>query len=64
MNVQVKEPIELSESAGTSILEGLMNMGHQVKSVPSVAGAAHNAEILKWEGTVRAGGNTWAAGIG
>ena len=64
MHVQTKEPVQLTESVGDSILDGLVGMGHEVQPVPNVAGAAHNAEILKREGTVRAGGNTWAVGVG
>ncbi len=64
MHVQAKEPVEISESVGVSILDKLVAMGHEVKPVRRVGGAVHCAEILKNEGTVRAGGETWAVGVG
>ena len=64
MHVEAEEPVTISESAGASILDNLVAMGHKVQPVRGVAGAAHGAEILKGEGMVRAGGNTWAAGVG
>ena len=64
MHVQTEEPVRISKSVGASILDGLTAMGHEVEPVSGVAGAAHNVEILKREGKVRAGGNTWAAGVG
>jgi len=64
MHVELKEPVHISESVGASILDSLVATGHEVEPAWGVAGAAHNAEVLKREGRVRAGGNTWAAGVG
>lgn len=62
MHVGIREPIQLTESADEAVFKGLRAMGHTVEA-RGVAGSAHCAEFLKKEGTVRAGGNTWAAGI-
>jgi gamma-glutamyltranspeptidase len=64
LHLIAKEPAVVSESVEASIVEGLKGMGHEVRPERSVAGAAHCAEVLKGEGRVRAGGNTWAAGVG
>ena len=64
MHIQVKEPLEISESVGKSILDGLTEMGHEIKPVKRIGGTVHCAEILKNRGMVRAGGETWAAGVG
>ena len=61
MHVGIREPLQLTESAGESIFEGLRKLGHTVEA-RGVAGSAHCAELLKREGKVRAGGNAWAAG--
>jgi len=66
-----REPLEFlkfdfTESAAQSILDQLTAMGHQVvrkQELVEGAGAAHCAEILRQSRTVRAAGDTWAAGI-
>ncbi|HKS75066.1 MAG TPA: gamma-glutamyltransferase [Terriglobales bacterium] len=66
-----REPLEFlkfdfTESAAQSILDRLTAMGHQVvrkQEVVEGAGAAHCAEILGKTRTVRAAGDTWAAGM-
>jgi gamma-glutamyltranspeptidase/glutathione hydrolase len=63
MHVEMAEPLNVQETAGQRIIEGLRAMGHEINVVKSIAGAAHIAEFLKNERTVRAGGNTWAAGV-
>ncbi|NOZ24049.1 MAG: hypothetical protein GXP25_23470 [Planctomycetes bacterium] len=57
------EPMEIQETAPDGIADGLRAMGHEVNVVKSIAGGAHIAEFLKSERKVRAGGNTWAAGV-
>ena len=63
MHVQMEEPIMVTRSLDDAIQDGLLEMGHELNVVGGVAGGAHCAEYLKPEGTVRAGGNTWAAGV-
>ncbi len=63
MHVQTDEPLMVTSSAGKTVLDGLREMGHEVEVVGSIGGAMHCAEVLKDEGKVRAGGNTWAAGV-
>ena len=63
MHVQMEEPIMVTRSLDEAIQDGLLDMGHELNVVGGVAGGAHCAEYLKPEGTVRAGGNTWAAGV-
>ena len=63
MHVQTHEPVMVTNTVEASIVEGLREMGHRVNQVAGVAGAAHCAEVLKENGTVRAGGGTWAAGV-
>jgi len=61
--VGAAEPIEIQDTAGEDITAGLREMGHEVNIVKAVAGGAHIAEVLTKESKVRAGGNTWAAGV-
>lgn len=63
MHVQVEEPVMVTASLDPAIQDGLREMGHELDVVAGVAGGAHCAEYLKAEGKVRAGGNTWAAGV-
>ena len=63
LHVGTHEPVELMESVGSPIFEGLGEIGHTVRKVRSVANAAHCAEVLREEALIRAGGNGWAAGV-
>ena len=63
LHVLTHEPVEMTESVGAETIEAMRAMGHNVKAVKAVAGGAHIAEVLKDEKKVRAGGNTWAAGV-
>lgn len=63
MHVQVKEPVEISASVGKALVDRLIKIGHEVKPVNRIGGTAHGAEILTGENLVRAGGETWAAGV-
>lgn len=63
LHVESQEPVELAPSVESSIVEGLRALGHDVRVVSDVGFAAHSAEYLKDSGQVRAGGNTWAAGV-
>ena len=45
------------------IRHALAAEGYRIEVPSEVAGAAHGAEILHGTGEIRAGGNTWAAGI-
>jgi gamma-glutamyltranspeptidase/glutathione hydrolase len=63
MHVQMEEPLMVTRSLAESIRDGLLEMGHELDVVGGVAGGAHCAEFLKSAGKVRAGGNTWAAGV-
>jgi gamma-glutamyltranspeptidase/glutathione hydrolase len=57
------EPLEISKDFDPAIREALAALGHRIEIPAEVAGAAHGAEILRHTGMLRAGGNTWAAGI-
>ena len=63
MHVVTEEPLELQEGVPPEIVNGLEQMGHRVEVVGRIGGAAHGAEFFAAEGRVRAGGNTWAAGV-
>lgn len=63
LHVEHAEPVKITESAGEEVAEGLRRMGHEVETIGKIAGAAHCAEFLKDARMVRAGGNTWAAGV-
>ena len=63
LHVGAHEPLELMESVGSPILDGIGEIGHTVRKVRAVAGAAHCAEVLRGKALVRAGGNGWAAGV-
>ena len=62
MHVTAEEPLEVLEGMEPEIVEGLEEMGHTLEVIGRLGGGAHGAEFLKEEKTVRAGGNTWAAG--
>jgi len=63
MHVQTNEPVSVTHSLSPEIKEELIAMGHEVTSVDGLGGGIHCAEYLKSDGTVRAGGNTWSAGV-
>ncbi len=63
LHLVAEEPLEVLESLDERIVGGLEEMGHDVKVVGGVGGGSQNAEFLKEEGKVRAGGNGWAAGV-
>jgi len=63
MHVLAHEPVEVSGAVPREIVSALRGIGHNVEERKSVAGAAHCAEYLRSDGEVRAGGNTWAAGV-
>ena len=63
LHLVAEEPLEVLESLDERIVGGLEEMGHDVKVVGDVGGGSQNAEFLKEEGKVRAGGNGWAAGV-
>lgn len=57
------DPLEISSNFDPAIREALSRAGYRIEVPKEVAGAAHGAEILRATGEIRAGGNTWAAGI-
>ena len=61
MHVMSAEPVAVLKGINPDIVDGLGEMGHQVEVVERIGGAVHGAEYLKT--AVRAGGNTWAAGV-
>ena len=62
MHVQTNEPVSITRDLPDNIVNGLIEMGHEITSVSGLGGGIHCAEFLKGNGTVRAGGNTWSAG--
>jgi gamma-glutamyltranspeptidase/glutathione hydrolase len=62
MHVTAQEPVEVTESLDQPVVAALVKMGHQIETVPAVAGSAHL--VLKNGAKIRAGGNVWAAGAG
>jgi gamma-glutamyltranspeptidase/glutathione hydrolase len=63
MHTMTGDPLEISHNFNADVRRALESMGHHIEVPNEVAGAAHGAEILKSTGQLRAGGNTWAAGI-
>lgn len=63
MHVQMEEPVMVTRSLEKAIRDGLLEMGHELEVVGGIAGGAHCAEYLRRSRRVRAGGNTWAAGV-
>lgn len=57
------EPLEISENFDPAIRQALERSGYRIQAPDQVAGAAHGAEFLHTRREIRAGGNTWAAGI-
>ena len=63
MHVTSEEPVEVQDVLDDGIVRGLEKVGHRIKRVEKVGNAAHIAEFFKAGRKVRAGGNTWAAGV-
>ena len=63
LHVEIKEPVEITESVGQKIINGLTALGHKVNTLGSIGGSAHCADYLKSEAKVRAGGGGYAAGV-
>ena len=63
MHVEAAEPVQVTESLGEETIGGLREMGHEIEAVAGVAGAMHSADFDRAGGTVRAGGNHWAAAV-
>ncbi len=57
------DSLEVSENFDPGIRQALSGMGYHIEVPSEVAGAVHGAEILRSIGRLRAGGNTWAAGV-
>jgi gamma-glutamyltranspeptidase/glutathione hydrolase len=57
------EPIEVSQNFDAGVRAVLGRMGYRIETPDEVAGAAHGVEILRSSREIRAGGNTWAAGV-
>ena len=57
------DPLEISADFDAAVRNALADAGYRVDVPAEVAGAAHGAELLRSTGEIRAGGNTWAAGI-
>lgn len=56
-------PLEVSDNFDPAIRAALDRAGFHTEVPGEVAGAAHGAELLRGRDAIRAGGNTWAAGI-
>ncbi len=56
----ISEPVLISEAVPEYVRESLVEMGHSLDWPAGVAGGCHAAERLA-DGTIQAGGNTWAA---
>ena len=63
MHVEAAEPVQVTESVGESTIAALREMGHEIDVVAGVAGAMHSADLDRATGSVRAGGNHWAAAV-
>lgn len=63
LHTMTGDSIEISHNFDAEIRDALESNGLRVEVPNEVAGAAHGAEILKSTGQLRAGGNTWAAGV-
>jgi gamma-glutamyltranspeptidase / glutathione hydrolase len=57
------DPLEISANFDPAIRSALERSGHRIEVPEEVAGAAHGVELLRPSGRIRAGGNTWAAGV-
>ena len=63
MHLGVQEPVELTNSVDEAVITGLADLGHTVRPMDAIAGPAHCVEVLKADHRIRAGGNSWAAGV-
>lgn len=63
MHILTNQPLEISIDFDPLLRDQLAALGHHIVVSNEVAGAAHGAEILRTDGRLRAGGNTWAAGV-
>ncbi|HCR16876.1 MAG TPA: hypothetical protein DIU35_05280 [Candidatus Latescibacteria bacterium] len=63
MHMQTNEPVSVTNELPDEIKDGLIEMGHEITTVGGLGGGIHCAEYLKADDTVRAGGNTWSAGV-
>jgi gamma-glutamyltranspeptidase/glutathione hydrolase len=57
------DPLEISRNFPPIMRDALQRAGYRTEVPDEVAGAAHGAELLHDSGAIRAGGNTWAAGV-
>jgi gamma-glutamyltranspeptidase/glutathione hydrolase len=57
------DPLEVSDNFEPAIRAALEAAGYRTKVPDQVAGAAHGAELLRDCSSIRAAGNTWAAGV-
>ncbi len=56
-------PLEVSRNFPPGIHHALERAGYRIEIPDEVAGAAHGVEFFPADRRIRAGGNTWAAGI-
>jgi len=59
-HVQISEPALMNKQVPDTVRRELLEMGHSIDYPAGVAGGCHAAERLA-DGTIRVGGNTWAA---
>ncbi|HEX5285283.1 MAG TPA: gamma-glutamyltransferase [Bryocella sp.] len=59
----VGNPVEISADFNPAIRLALDRAGYKTEIPDEVGGSAHAAEFFRTTGTIRAGGNVWAAGI-
>jgi gamma-glutamyltranspeptidase/glutathione hydrolase len=57
------DPLEISANFDPEARRALETAGYRIEVPNEVAGAAHGAEIVRPSGIIKAGGNTWAAGV-
>ncbi len=57
------DPLEISANFDPAIREALELAGYRIEVPDEVAGAAHGVELVRASRQIKAGGNTWAAGI-
>ncbi|MFB3826567.1 MAG: gamma-glutamyltransferase [Bryobacteraceae bacterium] len=57
------DPLEISADFDPEARRKLEAAGYRIEVPKEVAGAAHGAEFLRDSGIIKAGGNTWAAGV-
>jgi hypothetical protein len=59
----MSEPALVQKTAGEDVIDTLRAMGHEVLPARGIAGCMNSAEVLKDDGTVRAGSNQSAVGV-